>query len=148
MNVCFLDELLKAIGSAVATANLALQNLSGEAQKSFYQPGEDGVMHPRSLSVHLPRRHVGQGEEAEGPHDIPESTLTHHHQIMLDTLSLDIDCLVEGLQKGADGADLVLLSVGGDIRNRSNAARLQLTFKTADPPEGVARINDQLLKRF
>ncbi|MFZ6845382.1 hypothetical protein [Undibacterium sp. RuTC16W] len=150
MNICTLDELLQAISNAVSNANSFVQKAAKDSHKEFFNSSADGILSPKTIPMLLPNRHVinedGKQGETESVQNISESTLTHHNQIVLDTMTMDIDCLVEELQENKDGPALLVLKLGGDLRGRSSVGRLNLSFKTSSPPEGVARLNDELLK--
>ena len=152
MSTCTLDELLRAIGKAVSDSNGHVQQQELENHKSFFNTDNKGVMTPKTLPVLLPNRHQestdGKPSETESVQNIPQSTLVQTNQVALDTVSMEINCLVEELKNGDKEEKQLVLSLGADIRNRSNVIKLNLTFKNSGTPEGVAKVNDELLKQF
>jgi hypothetical protein len=152
MTMCTLDELLKAISNAVSGSCAHLKQRHLDNHSSFFDADVKGFLAPKKLLMLLPLRHVqhtdGQAPETEGIHQIPQSTLVQQNQMELDSMTMEIDCLVEELKDGDDGQKQLVLSLGSIVHNRSNGIRLNLTYKNSGTPEGVARVNDELLKQF
>jgi hypothetical protein len=151
MTGLMLDDLLRAIADAVMSAQRFLatrhHDLSHLFRPSRTSPGS---LEPHTLSLVLPKGVVRDDEAKEGIHDVPAATLVPHQSTALDTLSLTFPCLLEGLEEGGTaGAKRVSIVLGRALPNQhSGLATMTITFRTGDPPEGMARINDQMLKKF
>jgi hypothetical protein len=145
-----LDELLRAVADAVMSAHKAVGAHHHDLGHLFRPSrAKAGGLEPVSMPLVLPRAVVREGEEPEGVHDVPLATLVPHQSTVIDSLSLSLPCLIDGLEDGADGAKRLSLVLGPSLpAQHSRLATLSVTFRNSDPPEGMARINDQLLKRF
>ena len=150
MRSFMLDDLLRAIADAL----MATQKAVGAHHHDLghlFRPSrtQAGAMEPVSLPLVMPRSVVHEGEEPEGVHDVPLASLVPHQSTVIESLNLSMPCLIEGLDDAADGGKRLSLVLGSSLpAQHSRLATLSLTFRNGDPPEGMARINDQLLKRF
>jgi hypothetical protein len=147
-----LDDLLKAISNAISGSSGHLQQRELDNHKSFFDSDDKGVLTPKTMPMLLPNRHHQATADApaatESIHNVPQSTLVHNSQVALDTVSMEIDCLVEELKDGDKGEKQLVLHLGADVRNHSRGIKLNLTYKNSGTPEGVAKVNDELLKQF
>lgn len=146
-----LDDLLRAVADAVMSAHKSVGAHHHDLGHLFRPSrSKSGGLEPVSMPLVLPRAVVHDGEEAEGVHDVPLATLVPHQSTVIESLSLSLPCLVDGLEDAADGDGKRLSLVLGPSlpAQHSRLATLSVTFRSGDPPEGMARINDQLLKRF
>lgn len=146
-----LDDLLRAVADAVMSTQRAVGAHHHDLGHLFRPSRKQaGAMEPISMPLVLPRSVVHDGEEAEGVHEVPLASLVPHQSTVIDSLSLSLPCLIDGLHEGADGdASRLSLVLGPSLpAHHACLGTLSVTFRNGDPPEGMARINDQLLKRF
>lgn len=148
MKTFSLDDLLKSISGAVLSANAQLKEAQRDMSDAFQPAGPGGAQEPRTLKLMLPRDVGNEGEPAEAVHEVPTSTLSHHHGLSLDALSFEVPCLIEGLETAHDGTSKLAIALGSEIAQSVGLCTLNVSFRGTDPPEGRARINDRLLKKF
>jgi hypothetical protein len=143
-----LDDLLRAIAVAVRDANQELvEGARQDVERHFTE--KDGALVPNTMPLVLPRDHVGEGEDPQGVHDVPHAALVHHRPIGIDNLKVEFDCRIEGLQPACkDQPPRVRILLGPEVASDSSVGRISIEFRASDPPEGVARVNDKLLKSF
>ena len=67
--------------------------------------------------------------------------------LAVDQVALSFDCPISGLTAGDDGGPRLCISLGPD-EGSAERASFQITYKNSDPPEGLARINDAVLRKF
>lgn len=153
MKGLMLDDLLLAVSGAVMSAQRFLDARHHDLSHLFAagerKAGPAGVpLEPLTVPLVLPRNVVHEGEAIEGTHDVPLATLVPHQSVMLESMKLSIPCLVEGLSDDA-GVNKVSIVLGASLPSRhAGLATLSIEFRQAEPTEAMARINDQLLKKF
>ena len=144
----YLDQLLKGVKQAVLSTNelASKQHMTYLAQ--HFVRNDDGTSSPTCLKLRMPATHIQEGEELEPVHQVPTATLSAPQTVSVDELEVELDCHIKALEATKKGGQRIEVKLGGFPLGRSNAARIKITYKNGDPPEGVARINDSLLKKF
>tara|TARA_R110002020_G_scaffold341490_1_gene556021 strand:- start:2094 stop:2552 length:459 start_codon:yes stop_codon:yes gene_type:complete len=141
----FLDQLLKGLNDAVVQAQALAENQHIEALSKYVN--EDGT--PKCMKM------VISGEEI----NVPLATLAPQSSIKIKELTMDLKVKLTSYGKresrcgggifrskdaGAISADL-----GASIfPTKNNYANLKITFEGTDPPEGVVRLNNNLIKQI
>ena len=141
----FLDHLTKGLYDAVVQAQSLAENQHIEALSKYVN--QDGT--PKCLEM------VIEGKKV----DIPLATLAPQSSIKIKELKMSLKVRLNKFGKrksrlgggifckedaGAIGADL-----GASILpTRNNYANLEVTFEGVDPPEGVVRLNNNLIKQI
>ena len=141
----FLDHLIKGLEDAVVQANALAENQHIESLKKFVN--EDGT--PKCMEWVLNGKKV----------DIPLATLAPQNSIKIKELTMDLKVKLNNFGKresrkgggifrkkdaGAVGVDL-----GSSILpTKNNYANLKITFEGTDPPEGLVRLNNNLIKQI
>ena len=141
----FLDHLTKGLYDAVVQAQALAENQHIEALKKYVN--EDGS--PKCKEMVIGNQKV----------NIPLATLAPQSSIKIKELTMELKVRLNKFGKrksrlgggifckedaGAIGADL-----GASILpSRNNYANLKITFEGADPPEGVVRLNNNLIKQI
>lgn len=143
-----LDDLLRGIAAAVKDANRELNEAARQhVEHSF--TASDGVLKPRTSAFLLPRDHLEPGDAPYAVHHVPHAALVHHRPLGIDALTVDLECTIEGVvQMDGKGPPQVQLRVAADGSAGASGSRLTIQFKANDPPEGIARLNDKLLRTF
>ena len=156
-----LDDMVEAIQTAIMSAtDIAerheLDSLQKEEfwYKELHKDGtpvkdQDGneVYRPRMVTLRIPQWVDGKLEEHDVP--VPLQTLTTGQSLQMHRLEVEMEVEVCGLEEksGSDCGLMVRPSGGGSMFNhKKNTAKLKLVFKGSDPPEGYARVDDQLIK--
>tara|TARA_R100000664_G_scaffold10884_1_gene17857 strand:+ start:2901 stop:3353 length:453 start_codon:yes stop_codon:yes gene_type:complete len=141
----FLDHLTKSLSDAVVQANALAENQHIESLSKFRN--EDGT--PKEM------KWVINGEDV----NVPLQTLAPQNSIQMSEVKMKLKVKLNNFGKrksrlgggifkkedaGAIGADL-----GASILPcRNNYADLEITFKSTDPPEGLVRLNNNLIKQI
>ena len=141
----FLDHLTKGLYDAVVQAQALAENQHIEALSKYVN--EDGT--PKCM------RMVINGENVM----VPLATLAPQSSIKIKELTMDLKVKLNNFGKresrkgggifrkkdaGAVGVDL-----GSSILpTKNNYANLKITFEGTDPPEGLVRLNNNLIKQI
>jgi hypothetical protein len=143
-SVVSLQALLEQVHGAVATQvrdqnDRALAHLLAHY---FPQDPQTGRVGPRTVQIPLP-----------GPHgtpilrDVPLFSLVNHQDVAIEVVTLKIKAALAGAN-GHDGVTELMLDVGvGDDAARANA-EIEIRFRGTSAPEGLARINNIILKQM
>ena len=136
-----LDELFQGVYSSVVEAqNVIEQHYLEEVTKDYF----DHEGKPKMIMIHLPN---GKGEVKETA--VPAITLVPHNTLNIKEVEIEMKvALSMGEPKPAPKKGL-LRKLGTDMSNRNEGremANIKVVFNGANPPEGLARIKDQLIK--
>jgi len=139
-----LDEIFQGIYSSVVEAQNAIeQHYIGEVTEDYFEA--DGS--PKMIVVKLP----GKDGSLKDVH-IPAITLVPHYGIAIDEVSITMKLK---LSSGEDDKERKGNKTGRikkiitDFSNRDGGkelATISVKFKGKEPPEGLARIKDALIK--
>ena len=153
-----LQALFQSIHRAVVKATRVAQNASlNSLQKDYFVEVNDeegnptGQLKPKVIKMVLPHQ---QGDQVvEASFDVPIFALVKHQAMTIETLEMEFEVELHGLEdlppaEGDDGAVLSASTSGGAFSSRKTIAKVHMTFKGEDPPEGVMRLNDKVLKVF
>ena len=141
----FLDHLTKGLYDAVVQAQSLAENQHIEALSKYVN--EDGT--PKCM------RMVINGENVM----VPLATLAPQSSIKIKELTMELKVRLNnfgnresrcggGIFKNKD-AGAVSADLGASIfPKKNNYANLKITFEGSDPPEGVVRLNNNLIKQI
>ena len=141
----FLDHLTKGLYDAVVQAQALAENQHIESLRKYIN--EDGT--PKCL------RMVINGENVM----VPLATLAPHSSIKIKELTMDLKVKLNnfGKRQSKSGggifrkkdAGAVSVDLGASIlSSKNNYANLKITFEGTDPPEGLVRLNNNLIKQI
>ena len=145
----YLDQLTKGLYDAVCQAQALAENQHIESLSKFF----DKEGKPITMTIKLPDA-KGVIQEVE----IPLITLAPQSSIKIKELTMELKVKLGSFGKrksrcgggifrkedaGAINADL-----GASIIPRNNYANLKITFEGIDPPEGVVRLNNNMIKQI
>ena len=99
---------------------------------------EDGT--PKCYRVKLPTNEGGDAET-----DIPLLTLAPSQHLTISDLEMEFDIDIGEFSDEQINGEKVSARIGSENHHK-NKANIKLTFKGEGPPEGIARVNDQLIK--
>ena len=155
-----LEDLVKAIQAAVLGATDIAERHelhSLEREEFWYQEhdkngkpitAEDGtpVYRPRMVTLRMPVPE--DGKLVEKDIQVPLQPLVTGQSLAVDEISVEMDVELHGLDGGEESKQLMCsTTAGGNIlAKRHNSAKLKITFNGTSPPEGYARIDNQLIK--
>ena len=141
----FLDHLTKTLADAVSQTVDLLENQHIESLRKFVN--EDGT--PKCMKM------VVNGDDV----NVPLITLAPQSSIKIKELTMDLKVRLNnfGKRKSRKGggifckkdAGAVSADLGASILPmKNNYAKLKITFEGTDPPEGVVRLNNNLIKQI
>tara|TARA_R110002020_G_scaffold55591_7_gene154112 strand:- start:6793 stop:7248 length:456 start_codon:yes stop_codon:yes gene_type:complete len=141
----FLDHLTKGLYDAVVQAQSLAENQHIEALNKYIN--DDGT--PKCMKIFINGEYV----------DVPLMTLAPQSSIKIKELTMDLKVRLNnfGKRKSKCGggifrkkdAGAVTADLGASILpTRNNYADLKITFEGIDPPEGVVRLNNNLIKQI
>jgi len=147
-----LDDIVHSIQSAVlaATDIAERHELDSVMQQEFWTKSEDDegneIYVPKMVTMEIPMWEDGKMVKKQVP--VPLQTLTTGQSLRLDTLEVEMAVEISGLKSDKSPGKLMVRPRATEswFKKESNTAKLKLTFKGAEPPEGYARIDDQLIK--
>ena len=146
----FLDHLTKGLYDAVVQAQALAENQHIEALSLFFE--KDGK--PKSLEVKIP-----DGNGSTQVIEVPLVTLTPQSSIKIKELTMELKVKLSsfGKRKSRLGGGIFCKEDAGAINadlgssilpKRNQYANLKITFEGTDPPEGLVRLNNNLIKQI
>jgi hypothetical protein len=155
-----LDDIVHSIQSAVlaATDIAERHELDSIMKQEFWElkVDDDGepvkddngrdVYAPRMVTMRIPKWVDGKLVETDVP--VPMQSLTTGQSLTVDRLEVEMSVEISGLESSKTKGKLMVRPGRGSswFSKQSNTAKLKLVFKGSEPPEGYARIDDQLIK--
>lgn len=155
-----LDDIVHSIQSAVLTATDIAERheLDSIMNQEFWElkvddkgdPIKDGdgreIYTPRMVTMQVPVWKEGKLVNTDIP--VPLQSLTTGQSLSVDRLEVEMSVEISGLEPGETKGKLMIRPGGRSswFNKKSNTAKLKLVFKGSEPPEGYARIDDQLIK--
>ena len=141
----FLDHLTKGLYDAVVQAQALAENQHIEGLSKYVN--EDGT--PKCMNM------VVNGEKI----NVPLITLAPQSSIKIKELTMELKVRLNsfGKRKSRSGggifckkdAGAVSADLGSSILpTKNNYANLKITFEGTEPPEGVVRLNNNLIKQI
>ena len=146
----WLDHLIKGLSDAVVQAQSLAENQHIEALKKFFD--KDGE--PISMKVKIP-----DGTGGQQLINVPLVTLSPQGSIKIKELEMELKVKLSsfGNRKSRLGGGIFRNHDAGAINadlsasilpKRNQYANLKITFEGTDPPEGLVRLNNNLIKQI
>ena len=139
-----LDEIFQGIYSSVVEAQNAIeQHYIGEVTEDYFEA--DG--HPKMIVIKLP----GKDGQLRDVH-IPAITLVPHYGLAISEVSVKMKVKLSSSEDDKErkgNKQGRIRKIITDFSNREGGkelATISVKFKGKDPPEGLARIKDNLIK--
>jgi len=156
-----LDDIVHSIQSAVIAATDIAERHELDSimnQEFWHQKVDDNgepltdddgrhIYAPRMVVMEIPTWEDGKLIERRVP--VPLQSLTTGQSLRVDTLEVEMSVEISGLTADKKKGKLMVRPCANNpswFKKESNAAKLKLIFKGSEPPEGYARIDDQLIK--
>ena len=131
-----LDDVFKIIYSSIVDASNEIEkHWVGEIKEDYFD--KDG--HPLTTPVMLP---IGEGGNMKTV-QIPLITLVPHHGMSISEVSIDLKVALSLQDEKTNKFRKFITDLSG--RNKE-MANITVKFKGEQPPEGLARIKDSLIK--
>ena len=139
-----LDEIFQSIYSSVVEAQNTIEShYLGEIVEDYFE--KDGS--PKMIRVKMPGKE-GKLQEIH----VPAISLVPHQGILIDEVEVEMKVKLSGSEEEKDSKGQKqgkLKKINTDFSNRDGGkelATIRVKFKGSDPPEGLARIKDNLIK--
>ena len=139
-----LDDIFQSIYSSVVEAQNTIEShYLGEIVDDYFE--KDGT--PKVIIVKLP----GQDGKLKDVH-IPAISLVPHQGILIDEVEVEMKVKLSGSEEEKDSKGQKhgkVKKIITDFSNREGGkelATIRVKFKGEQPPEGLARIKDNLIK--
>ena len=145
----FLDHLTKGLYDAVVQAQSLAENQHIEALNKYFD--KDGK--PVCMDIKVPK------EDGEQEINVPLVTLSPQSSIKIKELTMELKVKMGSFGKRKsrlgggifckEDAGAISADLGASILPKRNQyANLKITFEGTDPPEGVVRLNNNMLKQI
>ena len=148
--VGFLDELLGGLHDAVVSAQRLVEKQHIDMVDLYF---DDETGEPITMDLKIPSVHPDKEHELL---KVPLITMTPLSSVKIKELNMkfkvklgkQVDTTSNLTQQiGTDSTQTTgALSIDMDSVDTENMAEVEVKFEGTEPPEGVARINDQLIK--
>ena len=133
-----LDKLVQAIYNSVTFAQRKVETEHLKMVMSTYFD-DDG--NARTFRVQLPTN----GGEINTV-DIPQITLTNNSHLAIDEIEMKLAVNLSHFEDELDNENNKLCAKISGARGHDNMTKIRIKMKGVDTPEGIATINDQLIK--
>ena len=133
-----LDKLVQAIYNSVTFAQRKVETEHLKMVMSTYFDDEGNA---RTFRVQLP----GNGGEITTA-DIPLITLTNNSHLAIDEIEMKLAVNLSHFEDEINNENNKLCAKMAGTRGQDNLTKIRIKMKGKDTPEGLATINDQLIK--
>ena len=133
-----LDKLVQAIYNSVTFAQRKVETEHLKMVMSTYFD-DDG--NAKTFKVQLP----GNGGEISTV-DIPQITLTNNSHLAIDEIEMKLAVNLSHFADEINNENHKLCAKMAGARGQNNLTKIRIKMKGKDTPEGIATINDQLIK--
>jgi len=133
-----LDKLVQAIYNSVTFAQRKVETEHLKMVMSTYFD-DDG--NAKTFKVQLP----GNGGEITTV-DIPQITLTNNSHLAIDEIEMKLAVNLSHFDDEINNENSKLVAKMTGTRGQENLTKIRIKMKSRDTPEGIATINDQLIK--
>lgn len=154
-----LQALFQSLHRAVVQATRVAQEASLKSLRRdyFHQVKDEegnptGTWEPKTMKMVLPHSEGGSVTPVE--YEVPVFSLVKHQAMVIDTLRMEFEVELHGLdsltvaEEDEDDGPAVAAATPAGTFSRKSIAKVEMTFRGDDPPEGTMRLNDKILKTF
>ncbi len=133
-----LDKLVEAIYNSVTFAQrkVETEHLNRVMSTYFDDQGQ-----AKTFKIHLPQNN---GEISEM--DIPLITLSNNSHLAIDELEMELSVNLGHFEDEINNSNNKLSAEITGPRGHDNLTTIKIKMKGKDTPEGISKLNDQLLK--
>lgn len=140
-----LERIFVGVYEGVKRAQVDVQRGASRKFDWFFPEVENGKRETRTIEVPIP-----QADGTTEIKKIPLFALVPHHDLMIDSVTVKMKVDLLNLTKSETNDEIneieSVLARAGD--SPSLFADIEIHLKGTDPVEGVARLNDEIVKRF
>lgn len=143
------DSFVEGIQHACHNAVRGMQDQHKELLERYFEKSDDGTLRPLMVKIMMPATHT-HGEEYEV--DLPLFTLVPLRSIHIEQLKVEFEVRINSAKEDTDRKqrprNFLMVDTGGwnMFGKGGKHAKVEVIFKGADPPEGVVRLNNQVVK--
>lgn len=156
------DDLVEAIAGAVINARELLEAQHLDTMGRYFKDKGDGKLQALTQTVKIPNSRPESKDEFMEV-DIPLFALVPLNSLKLKQVEVELEAYLSSLEDSetemAPGANTVAgkakrkqmnmeLSGGGYVGSKKNNVKVKVTIEGSDPPEGLVRVNGQVLKQI
>ena len=135
------DALCNSIHEAVLKATDTAKEQHLRDVEEFIE--KDGK--PKTIKLMLPSQDPDHTEDVE--YNVPIFSLIPHKSLTVSEISVDFTCKFKSLKsKNKKAKAAISAALSRSKSGTSSEAAVNIKFVASDPPEGLARINDRLLR--
>jgi len=135
------DALCDSIHEAVIKATSTAKEQHLRDIEEFI--GKDGK--PKTVKLLLPSQDPERSDDVE--YNVPIFSLVPHKSLLVSEISVDFTCKFRSLKsKNKRAKAAIAAALSRSKSGTSSEATVNIKFVASDPPEGLARINDRLLR--
>ncbi len=140
-----LERMLAAVYEAVKRAQVDVQRGASKKLDWYFPKDERGKVSARTVAVPFPREDGGTEIR-----EIPLFALVPHHDLMIEQVNVRMKLNLLNLTSSDSRPDVPELSsklpkAGGDSEQY---AEIEVRLRGIEPIEGIARLNDAIVKRI
>jgi hypothetical protein len=133
-----LDKLVQAIYNSVTFAQRKVETEHLKMVMSTYFDDEGNA---KTFKIQLP----GNGGKITTV-DIPQITLTNNSHLAIDEIEMKLAVNLSHFEDEINNENNKLCAKMSGPRGHDNLTKIRIKMKSRDTPEGIATINDQLIK--
>lgn len=161
------DGLISAIQQAVSEAHKTAQDQHLGLMDKFFDQNEDGTYTPQMVKIQVQSMHPHAKKGDMETLEVPLVTFANLGGISIKELSVEFKVRMDSLAEDKDGdgipdseqrgpgplakrpkAKMMIGLSGGGFLKRGTEGTVKIIFAGGDPPEGVMKINDQMVRRI
>jgi hypothetical protein len=144
------DSFIEGIQHACHNAVRGMQDQHKELLDRYFEEGdEEGTLKPIMVKICMPPTHVhGEHQDIE----VPLFTLVPLRSIVIEQLKVEFEVRINAAKEDTDRKqrprNFLMVDTGGwNLFGKGGKhAKVEVIFRGADPPEGVVRLNNQVVK--
>ena len=157
------DDLVQAIAIAIMHGVRVSERQHHFLIGEYFEEDNEGVLTPRTRKVRIPSSTVapgGKGSDAYEIVDLPLVTLVPLQSLKVEKVKVSFKASIremETIDKPHDNdidpgkkplrrSRLSFELTGGRMFRKQNQVSVEIVMGGSDPPEGIVRLNDQILK--
>jgi len=145
-------DLIEAITNAVVQAREATERQHFDLIDHYFEKkeGSDGNdLVAKTIQIYVPSMDLDNPKNE--PIEIPLISLVPMNSLKIDEVCVEFEAFLDGIDKGgAKGikkkTQMALGMKGSGGMGKRNNVKVKVTMKGGDPPEGMVRVNDRILK--
>lgn len=145
------DELVASLSSALIHAKDIIERQHLRMLSNYFTE-KDGKRVAKTITVNVPDLNTEDDDDSELEVKVPLISLVPINSLMLDDVTIDFDAYLSTLseQEEKNKQKKMMIELGGHgmMGEKKNNIKISIKIKGTDPPEGLVKINDHILKHI